>query len=199
MDARSVICLQNYEFLWSCVLHPQRITLGVFYKLRDKERSKESAYVLFWNTPCSVIYGISLYTIRKKRGKQKNSANYTQTRHPTLHSADFPRVTKCIVCAENYTQTIHKPYIERQRVKETKSRREEETKSQRDKETRGQRVEESKRGREEESERQREGETKSQRVEESKRGREEESERGRDKETKSQRDGESILAWKAIP
>ena len=112
MDARSVICLQNYEFLWASVLHPQRITLGVFYKLRDKERSKESAYVLFWNTPCSVIYGISLYTIRKKRGKQKNSANYTQTRHSTLHSADFPRVTKCIVCAENYTQTIHKPYIE---------------------------------------------------------------------------------------
>ena len=46
MDARSVICLQNYEFLWASVLHPQRITLGVFYKLRDKERSKESAYVL---------------------------------------------------------------------------------------------------------------------------------------------------------
>ena len=112
MDARSVICLQNYEFLWASLLHPQRITLGVFYKLRDKERSKESAYVLFWNTPCSVIYGISLYTIRKKGGKQKNSANYTQTRHPTLHSADFPRVTKCIVCAENYTQTIHKPDIE---------------------------------------------------------------------------------------
>ena len=155
MDARSVICLQNYEFLWACVLHPQRITLGVFYKLRDKERSKESAYVLFWNTPCSVIYGISLYTIRKKRGKQKNSANYTQTRHPTLHYADFPRVTKCIVCAENYTQTIHKPDIERQRVKETKR--------QRDKETRGQRVEESKRGREEESERGRDKETKSQR------------------------------------
>ena len=166
MDARSVICLQNYEFLWASVLHPQRITLGVFYKLRDKERSKESAYVLFWNTPCSVIYGISLYTIRKKRGKQKNSANYTQTRHPTLHSADFPRVTKCIVCAENYTQTIHKPDIERQRVKETKSRREEETKSQRDKETRGQRVEESKRGREEESERQRDKERERGRVRE---------------------------------
>ena len=155
MDARSVICLQNYEFLWACVLHPQRITLGVFYKLRDKERSKESAYVLFWNTPCSVIYGISLYTIRKKRGKQKNSANYTQTRHPTLHSADFPRVTKCIVCAENYTQTIHKPYIERQRVKETKSQREGE----------------SKRRRVKERESQRENERKSQRDKETKRGR----------------------------
>ena len=142
MDARSVICLQNYEFLWASVLHPQRITLGVFYKLRDKERSKESAYVLFWNTPCSVIYGISLYTIRKKRGKQKNSANYTQTRHPTLHSVDFPRVTKCIVCAENYTQTIHKPYIERQRVKESKSQREEERKSQREGETKRLRVKE---------------------------------------------------------
>ena len=161
MDARSVICLQNYEFLWASVLHPQRITLGVFYKLRDKERSKESAYVLFWSTPCSVIYGISLYTIRKKRGKQKNSANYTQTRHPTLHSADFPRVTKCIVCAENYTQTIHKPDIERQRVKER---------------TRG-RVKERERLREEESKRQREEERKSQREGETKRLRVKETEK----------------------
>ena len=158
MDARSVICLQNYEFLWACVLHPQRITLGVFYKLRDKERSKESAYVLFWNTPCSVIYGISLYTIRKKRGKQKNSANYTQTRHPTLHSADFPRVTKCIVCAENYTQTIHKPDIERQRDKETKRGRDKESKRQGDKESKSQR--------EDERKSQREGETKRLRVKE---------------------------------
>ena len=166
MDARSVICLQNYEFLWASVLHPQRITLGVFYKLRDKERSKESAYVLFWNTPCSVIYGISLYTIRKKRGKQKNSANYTQTRHPTLHSADFPRVTKCIVCAENYTQTIHKPDIERQRVKETKSRRVKERTRGRVKERERLREEESKRQREEERKSQREGETKRLRVKE---------------------------------
>ena len=166
MDARSVICLQNYEFLWASVLHPQRITLGAFYKLRDKERSKESAYVLFWNTPCSVIYGISLYTIRKKRGKQKNSANYTQTRHPTLHSADFPRVTKCIVCAENYTQTIHKPDIESQRDKETKSQREGESKRGRVKErTRG-RVKESKSQREDERKSQREGETKRLRVKE---------------------------------
>ena len=29
-----------------------------------------------------------------------------------MHSTDFPRVAKCIVCASNYTQTIHKPYIE---------------------------------------------------------------------------------------
>ena len=155
MDARSVICLQNYEFLWASVLHPQRITLGAFYKLRDKERSKESAYVLFWNTPCSVIYGTSLYTIRKKRGKQKNSANYTQTRHPTLHSADFPRVTKCIVCAENYTQTIHKPDIERQRVKETKRQGDKESKSQREDERKSQRDKERKRGRVRERERQR--------------------------------------------
>ena len=42
-----------------------------------------------------------------KRGK-KNYTNYTQTLHLTLHSADFPRVTKCIVCASNYTPTIHK-------------------------------------------------------------------------------------------
>ena len=163
MDARSVICLQNYEFLWASVLHPQRITLGMFYKLRDKERSKESAYVLFWNTPCSVIYGISLYTIRKKRGKQKNSANYTQTRHPTLHSADFPRVTKCIVCAENYTKTIHKPDIERQRVKETKRQGDKERKRQRDKE--------SKRQRDKGTKSRRENERKSQRDKETKRGR----------------------------
>ena len=45
--------------------------------------------------------------IRIKKGKQKNSANYTQTLHSTLHSIDFPRVAKCIVCASNYTQTIH--------------------------------------------------------------------------------------------
>ena len=152
MDARSVICLQNYEFLWACVLHPQRITLGVFYKLRDKERSKESAYVLFWNTPCSVIYGISLYTIRKKRGKQKNSANYTQTRHQTMHSTDFLCVTQCIVCAENYTQTIHKPYIERQRVKERERLREGETKSQREDERKSQREGETKRLRVKETE-----------------------------------------------
>ena len=183
MDARSVICLQNYEFLWACVLHPQRITLGVFYKLRDKERSKESAYVLFWNTPCSVIYGISLYTIRKKRGKQKNSANYTQTRHPTLHSADFPCVTKCIVCAENYTQTIHKPGIERQRVKESKS--------QRDKETRGQRVKETKRQGDKESKSQREEERKRQRVKETKRQGDKESKSQREDERKSQREGET--------
>ena len=27
-----------------------------------------------------------------------------------MHSSDFPYVTKCIVCAPNYTQTIHKLY-----------------------------------------------------------------------------------------
>ena len=53
-----------------------------------------------------------LCTIRKLKGKQKNYTNYTHPLHLTLHSADFPRVTKCIVCASNYTQTIHKPYIE---------------------------------------------------------------------------------------
>ena len=53
-----------------------------------------------------------LCTIRKLKGKQKNYTNYTQTLHSTLHSTDFPRVAKCIVCASNYTQTIHKPYIE---------------------------------------------------------------------------------------
>ena len=30
----------------------------------------------------------------------------------TLHRADSPLVAKCIVCASNYTQTIHKLYIE---------------------------------------------------------------------------------------
>ena len=48
-----------------------------------------------------------IYHITRAR---KNYANYTQTPHLTLHSADFPNVAKCIVCASNYTQTIHKPY-----------------------------------------------------------------------------------------
>ena len=43
---------------------------------------------------------------------RNNYANYTQTLHLTLHLSDFPRVTKCIVYALNYTQTIHKLYIE---------------------------------------------------------------------------------------
>ena len=30
----------------------------------------------------------------------------------TLHFSDFPFVTECIVCASNYTQTLHKLYIE---------------------------------------------------------------------------------------
>ena len=50
------------------------------------------------------------YTIRKLKGKQKNSSNYTQTLHFALYSVDFPRVAKCIVCAPNYTQTLHKLY-----------------------------------------------------------------------------------------
>ena len=38
---------------------------------------------------------------------RNNYANYTQTLHLTLHLSDFPSVTKCIVYALNYTQTIH--------------------------------------------------------------------------------------------
>ena len=49
--------------------------------------------------------------IRIKKGKQKNYTNYTLNPTQTLHSSDFPSVTKCIVCAANYTQTIHKLYI----------------------------------------------------------------------------------------
>ena len=60
------------------------------------------------------------------KGETKNSANYTQTLHSTLHLIDFPRVTKCIVYAANYTQTIHKPYIA---TKETKRLKDKETKS----------------------------------------------------------------------
>ena len=41
----------------------------------------------------------------------KNSANYTQTLHSTLHLTDFPRVTECIVCVPNPAQTLHKPYM----------------------------------------------------------------------------------------
>ena len=50
-----------------------------------------------------------LYTLEK--GKTKNYTNYTQNPTQTLHFADIPRFTMCIVCALNYTQTIHKPYI----------------------------------------------------------------------------------------
>ena len=39
---------------------------------------------------------------------RNNYANYTQTLHLTLHLSDLPRVTRCIVDALNYTQTIHK-------------------------------------------------------------------------------------------
>ena len=68
-----------------------------------------------------------------KRGKQKNSANYTQTLHFALYFADYPRVAKCIVCGANYTQTIHKLYTNPTlRVKETKSQKVKETKRERD-------------------------------------------------------------------
>ena len=40
------------------------------------------------------------------KGK-KNYANYTQTLHLMPHLSDSPRVTKCIVCAANPTQTLH--------------------------------------------------------------------------------------------
>ena len=63
------------------------------------------------------------YTIRKLKGKQKNSANYTQTLHFALYPLDYPRVTKCIVYIPNYTQTIHEAYIERQKDEETKRQR----------------------------------------------------------------------------
>ena len=43
---------------------------------------------------------------------RNNYANYTQTLHLTLHLSDLPCVAKCIVYALNYTQTIHKLYIE---------------------------------------------------------------------------------------
>ena len=52
------------------------------------------------------------YYIRQKKEKQNNHTNYTQNPTQTLHFADIPRFTMCIVCALNYTQTIHKPYIE---------------------------------------------------------------------------------------
>ena len=59
------------------------------------------------NVPYPVIYRhpYNIYHITRAR---KNYANYTQTLHSILHSADLPSVTKCMVCAANYTQTIHK-------------------------------------------------------------------------------------------
>ena len=41
---------------------------------------------------------------------RNNYANYTQTLHLAMHLSDLPSVTKCIVYALNYTQTIHKLY-----------------------------------------------------------------------------------------
>ena len=77
--------------------------------------------------------------IRIKKGKQKNYTNYTLNPTQTLHFSDFPCVTECIVCAPNYTQTIHKlyiePYIESHRDKESKSQRVKESKRQRVKKT----------------------------------------------------------------
>ena len=46
-----------------------------------------------WGFPALRLH----YYIRNKKGKQKNYTNYTQTLYLTLHSADLPRVTKCIV------------------------------------------------------------------------------------------------------
>ena len=45
-----------------------------------------------------------IYHITRVR---KNYANYTQTLHLMPHLSDSPRVTKCIVCAANPTQTLH--------------------------------------------------------------------------------------------
>ena len=105
-----------------------------------------------------IVTSFQHYTIRKLKGKENNYTNYTQIATQTLHLSDFPCVTKCIVCAENYTQTIHKPDIERQRVKERTRQRVKETKRQGDKESKSQR--------EDERKSQREGETKRLRVKE---------------------------------
>ena len=56
----------------------------------------------------SHTHRLHYYIYVNKRGKQKNYTNYTQTPTQTLHLSDFPHVAKCIVCASNYTQTIHK-------------------------------------------------------------------------------------------
>ena len=103
-----------------------------------------------------IVTSFQHYTIRKLKGKEKNYTNYTQIATQTLHLSDFPCVTKCIVCASNYAQTIHKPdiqpYIERQRDKESKRGRVKKTKSQRDKERKSQREGETKRLRVKETE-----------------------------------------------
>ena len=62
----------------------------------------------------------TVFIYDNKRGNKITIQTIHKTLHLTLHSSDFLRVTKCIVYTSNYTQTIHKPYIESQRVKETK-------------------------------------------------------------------------------
>ena len=115
-----------------------------------------------------IVTSFQHYTIRKLKGKEKNYTNYTQIATQTLHLSDFPRVTKCKVCASNYAQTIHKPdiqpYIERQRVKERKRQRVKKTKSQKDKESKRQRVKKTKSQKVKERKRQRDKESKRQRV-----------------------------------
>ena len=52
---------------------------------------------------------ITIYV--NKRGNKKLYKLYTNPTQ-TLHFSDYKHAALCIVCVSNYTQTIHKPYIE---------------------------------------------------------------------------------------
>ena len=66
----------------------------MFYKLRDKERSKESAYVLFWNTPCSVVYGTLSILYVNKGGNKKT----LQTIHKPDIQLFIPLISRALRC-----------------------------------------------------------------------------------------------------
>ena len=97
------------------VLADSNDSVGCSLKRRLRGLRSPDFYIQSYYCPLnlSLMYPrFRLCIIRKLKGKQKNYTNYTHPLHLTLHSADFPRFKTCIVCASNYTQTIHKPYIE---------------------------------------------------------------------------------------
>ena len=115
-SSKGVLC-QHTKGEWGNMLSRKKFTFCI--------RQTPSQFSSQWSD--------SIYHITRAR---KNYANYTQTLHSTLHSADLPRVTKCIVWGANYTQTIHKTIHCNERDKETKRQRDKETKRQRTKDER---------------------------------------------------------------
>ena len=82
--------------------HLFKSKLAKYNLLKIRGGRAEHACLCGWSCEVwDVLFYIPYY-----KGK-KNYANYTQTLHLTLHPSDFLRITKCIVCAANPTQTLH--------------------------------------------------------------------------------------------